>query len=183
MSKNPATKKTPYSGELAKPIVEPPHPLGFLREDIAEWSAAQRQIAKLPELFRHFGIDPAEKHCWSKLAVALAIKHVPGMRVSYAAKSKGGRPPTWIAGQDEELFRDAEEVRQQLSIGFEEAIRRLQIIKSEKWGRFSFENLNARYGEVRRKKEALQNAQTLLGPEYEAVVEAFGPVPSTNENP
>jgi hypothetical protein len=203
MVKNPATKKTPkkkktsnilkYSGELAKPIVETP-PLGLLGYedyvlDYAHRRAAQKQIAKLPELFRHFEIDPTEKHRWSKLAIALASKHVPGMRVTFNAK-KSGRRPKWKAGQYAELLSDAEKVRQTDPAMTHKAVIE-RLLQTDRWGGkgkwegkgHTPENLTARYREARRMKEERQSAETLLGPEHDLVLKAFGPVPPSLDDP
>jgi hypothetical protein len=102
-----ATAFVKYRGELAKPIVEPPEPVGLLREDNAHRAARQRQLAKLETLFEHFKIDPTSKHRWLELAISLAVVHVPGMHVSFDAKSKGGRPGKWKTG---ELLQDAERI-------------------------------------------------------------------------
>jgi hypothetical protein len=181
MSKNPATKKDnpkkkradflKYRGELATPIVEPPESLGLLRVDNAERKAVLKQAAKLPELFKHFGIDPTEKNRWTRLAVALAITHVPGMRVSFDAKSKGGRPWKWKAGEDKELLRDAKRVQQGRTMTFAEVVR--ELLKSEKWGKETFKNLDTRYRDARRAEKGRQ-AKKMLGSDVEAALAAFG---------
>jgi hypothetical protein len=181
MSKIPAAKKDnpkkktadflKYRGELATPIIEPPESLGLLRKDNAERKAVLKQAAKLPELFKHFEIDPTEKNRWARLAVALAITHVPGMRVSFDAKSKGGRPGKWKAGEDEELLRDAKRVQQGQTMTFAEVVR--ELLKTERWGKETFENLYVKYRKARRDEEDRQKTKMLLVSNEEAVLAAF----------
>jgi hypothetical protein len=183
MSKIPAAKKNnpkkktadflKYRGELATPIVEPPESLGLLREDNAERKAGLRQAAKLPELFKHFEIDPTEKNRWTRLAIALAITHVPGMHVSFDAKSKGGRPRKWKAGEDEELLRDAERIRQQNpKMRHTEVVQ--ELLKTERWGGEYPPSLTTRYREARHAEaEKGRQAKKMLDPDVEAVLAAF----------
>ena len=187
MSKNPATKKDnpkkktadflKYRGELATPIVEPPESLGLLREDNAERKAVLRQAAKLPALFKHFEIDPTEKNRWTRLAVALAITHVPGMRVSFDAKSKGGRPRKWKAGEekageDEELLRDAKRVQQGRKMSHTEVVEELR--KTKRWKGESPSNLTTRYREARHAEaEKGRQAKKMLSADAEAALAAF----------
>jgi hypothetical protein len=172
-----ATAFAKYRGELAKPIVEPPEPFGLLRKDNAHRAARQRQLAKLETLFEHFKIDPTSEHRWLELAISLAVVHVPGMRVSFDAKSKGGRPGKWKAGEDEKLLRAAKRVQQGRTMTFAEVVR--ELLKSEEYGNETFKNLDARYREARRREKT----KMFLGSDEEAVREAFligTPLDSTN---
>jgi hypothetical protein len=183
MSKIPAAKKDnpkkktadflKYRGELATPIVEPPESLGLLREDNAERKAVLRQAAKLPELFKHFEIDPTEKNRWTRLAVALAITHVPGMHVSFDAKSKGGRPGKWKAGEDEELLLHGKRILQQdPEMSHTEVVE--ELLKTERWKGESPPNLTTRYREARHAEaEKDRQAEKILGPDAEAALAAF----------
>ncbi len=156
--------------------------MGLLREDNAQRKAGLRQAAKLPELFKHFKIDPTEKDRWTRLAVALAITHVPGMRVSFDAKSKGGRPRKWKAseekaGEDEELLRDANQVQvqQEREMSYADVVR--ELLKTEKWGKETFVNLDTQYRKARRDEKDRQKTKMLLGSDEEVVLAALIPTP------
>jgi hypothetical protein len=49
-------------------------------EDAAEFDALveEKWSAKMPLLFKHFGIEPDGVNAWQRLAYVLAAKHVPG---------------------------------------------------------------------------------------------------------
>ena len=55
------------SGERAE--AGSPHPYAIARFEVFR------------DLFRHYSIAPDEQHCWVKLAVALALAHVPAFTV------------------------------------------------------------------------------------------------------
>ncbi len=172
-----ATAFAKYRGELAKPIVERPEPLGLLREDNAHRAARQRQLAKLETLFEHFKIDPTSEHRWLELAISLAVVHVPGMRVSFDAKRKGGRRRKWKAGQYEELLRDAKRVQQDRKMRVTEVVEELR--KTKRWEGESLPNLMTRYREARRAEKGRQ-AKKMLGSDVEAALAAFGPLDTTD---
>jgi hypothetical protein len=170
-----------YQGDLAEPIVEPPLPFGLLREVLkeeAERRAIQRQAAKLEKLFEHFSIDPTSKHRWLDLAISLAVKHVPGMRVSFVAKSKGGRPRKWKAGGNKQLLLDAKRVQQGRTMPYADVVR--ELLKTERWRDESPENLETRYREARRDEEERQKAKALFGSDEEAVLAALTPLGPTD---
>jgi hypothetical protein len=76
------TKKRRYKGELAKPIRVGSIPIQTTNEEQSEWIKQvieQTIIEKLPLLLEHYKI--ADKDDYFSLAVALAVKHVPGFRV------------------------------------------------------------------------------------------------------
>src|SRR5262249_4933751 len=66
-----------------------------------------RTVRKIPLLFKHHNIDPSDRQSWQKLAVRLALAHVPGLQVSM----RGGRKRTWKAGQGNELVRAFEDMQ------------------------------------------------------------------------
>ena len=174
-----------YQGDLAKPIVEPPLPFGLLREVLKEEAqrrAIQRQAAKLEKLFEHFSIDPTSKHRWLDLAISLAVKHVPGMRVSFVAKSKGGRPRKWKAGGNKQILLDAKRVQQGRKMSHTKVVEELR--KTKRWKGESPSNLTTRYREARRAEaEKGRQAEKMLGPDVEAALAAFaafGPLDTTD---
>jgi hypothetical protein len=170
-----ATAFAKYRGELAKPIVEPPESFGLLSKDRAEHKAVLKQAAKLPELFKHFEIDPTEKNRWTRLAVALAITHVPGMHVSFDAKSKGGRP----RNEDEELLRYADQIQQQNpKMSQTEVVQ--ELLKTERWGKY-LPTLKTRYWKARRAQaEKARQAKKMLGPDAEAALATFRSLDATD---
>jgi hypothetical protein len=83
-------RKPRYSGALNKPIALP---VGILFESGSE---LQRQHlnrewnAKIRLLIEHYEINPSDPHRWQKLAIQLALDHVPGMQVvSQIKRGKG----------------------------------------------------------------------------------------------
>jgi hypothetical protein len=76
-------------GELSQPMdlprVKPsrstePGILNAPPEDTAKFDALveEKWSAKMPLLFKHFGIQPDGVNAWRRLAYVLAAKHVPG---------------------------------------------------------------------------------------------------------
>lgn len=60
----------------------------FMHDNMAHAAAN-----KLPALFEHYNIDPAEKNCWMQLTIRLAANHVKGFK--FEKSPKGGRPLKW----------------------------------------------------------------------------------------
>jgi hypothetical protein len=84
-----------YKGPLAVPVRQ----LGLLdslsTKAVQEFNSAKYDTLML--LLEHFGIDPADESRWSKLALALAEKHVPGFQ-----------PPPKPQGRPKETLNIAE---------------------------------------------------------------------------
>ena len=141
-----------YTGQLAEPIYEPTssgvHPHGRKRE--AEIQASIRQAKKMGRLMNWYKIDPDSGDCWYSLAWALAIAHVPGLRVIHAFKPSRGRKPSWKAGLAVELLRDVEALRAQKRISISAAIRILCEDKNSPWRKFTEGNLVTRHREARK---------------------------------
>jgi hypothetical protein len=112
-------------------------------------------LARVPErihlLFKHYKIDPSDEQSWEKLALQLALAHVPGLQL--ALRPKRGRHRTWKAGLGDELVRAVEDVKSRTGKGTEDAIAELQEEPGGMWGRYTVENLGARYREAKRHQE------------------------------
>jgi hypothetical protein len=130
-----------YTGALAEQIY-------LHRRETVEQVMA-RTVRKIPLLFKHHKIDPSDAQSWQKLAVRLALAHVPGLQVSM----RGGRKPTWKAGQGEqgnELVRAVEDMQSQTGMSTKNVLLKLQEDKLGMWKGFTVENLGARYWEAKR---------------------------------
>src|SRR5262249_32072544 len=73
-----------YTGALAELIY-------LDRNEIVDQALA-RIVQKIPLLFEHYKVNPHDKNCWQRLAIRLALAHVPGLKVSMR---RGGRKPIW----------------------------------------------------------------------------------------
>jgi hypothetical protein len=150
--KRPAPK---YAGALAEPIcVEDYYKARGLGQAIQEPDVAaisKELVEKIWLLFEHYKIDPSDEQSWQKLAMSLALAHVPGLQV--ANRSKPGRKPTWKTGLDDELVRDLEDEKSGTGKGTKEAIAELR--KKPKWKTYTEENLEARYWEARARQKVL----------------------------
>lgn len=112
--------KRGYTGELlvhillddplkAKRRFSPKFPLmvsSAVKKQEQAVSAVERQ-AKFPLLFAHFEIDEADPRRWEKLALALAVQHVPGFQVRH----KAGAPVVQSVDLLSRLYRYAETKR------------------------------------------------------------------------
>jgi hypothetical protein len=141
--KRPAPK---YAGALAQPIYVDVDQFDRLEEVL---------LARVPEkihlLFKHYKIDPSDEQSWEKLVLQLACDHVPGLQLAF--RPKAGRKPTWKTGLGDELVRAVQDVKSQTGMRTQDAIRKLQKDKPGMWGRYTVENLGARYQEAKRHQE------------------------------
>jgi hypothetical protein len=138
-----------YAGALARPI-----DLAADQIDRVQEVLGARMPEKIYLLFKHYKIDPSdEQSCWRELALQLAFDHVPGLRLRPAFLSKVGRKPTWKTGLGDELVRAVQDVKSQTGMGTQDAIRKLQEDKPRTWGRYTIQNLGARYKEAKRGQE------------------------------
>jgi hypothetical protein len=132
-----------YTGELAKPLIEFP---GADAQTAHQYYSHQRR-AKLKALFEWYSVDPAAPEAWAKLAIALALDHVPGMNARSASK-KRGRPRSWDS-LNVKLLRAVENLRyKNKRMTFAEAIRTLR--NDVEWNRYTQQNLAVRHREARR---------------------------------
>jgi hypothetical protein len=124
----PRRQDSIYNGALAEPIMLRPPPTFWgaavpkriaayqkklSRHQRASAAVVQRQRSrKLALLFDHYGI--ADKEDMAKLALALAVAHIPGFKVQFPeAKSKKGRKRKWHPDRLEELHRTVQSIKQQ----------------------------------------------------------------------
>jgi hypothetical protein len=138
--KRPAPK---YAGALAEPIY-----VDVDEIDRLEGVLLTRVPEKIHLLFKHYKIDPSDEQNWEKLAINLAFEHVRGLQLAFPPKP--GRKPTWMTGLGDELVRAVEDVKSRTGKGTEDAIAELQKEPGGMWGRYTVQNLGARYGEAKR---------------------------------
>jgi hypothetical protein len=141
IKKKKSVASAKYTGELAKPLI------GFFGADeqAAHQYYSYQRRAKLKALFEWYSIDPADPDAWARLAIDLALNHVPGMTVRPASK-KRGRVRSW----DDlyaKLLRAVEDVREEKRMTIREAIKVLR--KGSDWRSFTQESLEIRYREAR----------------------------------
>ena len=113
--------------------------------DVAKLKWMQRAAEKMRLLFKHHKIDPSDEQSWEKLAIRLAFEHVPGLQLAF--RPKPGRKPTWKTGLGDELVRAVEDVKSRTGKRTEDAIAKLKEEPGGMWGRYTVENLGARYRE------------------------------------
>jgi hypothetical protein len=131
-----------YTGELANPISD------FFAADAqaAQQYYSHQRRSKLKALFEWYSIDLAAPDAWARLAIALALDHVPGMNVRPASK-KRGRPRSWDA-LNVKLLRAVEDLRDKNKrMTFAKAI---QTLRKGEWSSYTQQNLAVRHREARR---------------------------------
>jgi hypothetical protein len=119
----PKRRAPDYTGALAERIY-------LHRRETVEQVMA-RTVRKIPLLFKHHNIDPSDAQSWQKLAVRLALAHVPGL-------------------QGNELVRAVEDMQSRTGMRIKNVLLKLQEDKLGMWKDFTVENLGARYWEAKR---------------------------------
>src|SRR5262249_44803461 len=114
-----------YTGALAQPIyVEDYYKFtGGLGQPIQASDIAaiiKERAQRVQLLFGHYKIDLSDEQRWQRLAMRLALAHVPGLQV--ANRPKRGRKPTWKTGLGDELVRAVEDVMSRTGKSTKEAI-------------------------------------------------------------
>jgi len=139
-----------YAGALAQRI-----DVGVDQIDSIEEVLRARLPEKIHLLFKHYEIVPSDEQSWQKLALKLAFDHVPGLQLQLALPPpKVGRKPTWKTGLGDKLVRAVQDImKSQKRMRIEDAIDKLQKDKSGMWGRYTVENLGARYREAKHRQE------------------------------
>jgi hypothetical protein len=94
------TREVPYEGDLAKPIRE----ISDKAITGAEW------LHRLYLLLSVYKIDPTEPQAFVKLAIALAMAHVPGLQLDFK-RHPGGRTTKWTDQRLAELAITIDELR------------------------------------------------------------------------
>lgn len=143
-----------YTAELAQPIYAPVAGLPPELVQEAEDRAYDTLNGKFPGLFALYEIDPDEEQGWKMLTYALAMEHVPGMRILYEPGPRPARQRTCQAGLGEELLKDVEEkANGKLSIAA--TIRELRKDPNKTWREHPQETLETRCHEARRRRRVM----------------------------
>src|SRR5262249_17649764 len=137
-----------YAGPLAQPIYVDVDQIDRFNEVLSA-----RVPEKIHLLFKHYEIDPSDEQSWVKLTLRLAFDYVPGLQFVLRPRSKVGRKPTWKTGLGDEFVRAVQDVKSQTGMRTQDAIRKLQEDKPKTWGRYTIQNLGARYKEAKRGQE------------------------------
>src|SRR5262249_47229705 len=145
-----------YAGALAQPIYPEDHYkfTGGLGQPIREPDVAairKRAVEKMRLLFEHYKIDPSDEQSWQKLAMRLALAHVPGLQ--FATRPKRGRKSTWKTGLGDEWVRAVDDEKSRTGKGTKEAIAELR--KEPKWKTYTAQSLAARYREWKHRQKVL----------------------------
>jgi hypothetical protein len=141
------TRRAPtFAGALAQPIYV----------DVDQVERVEEVLrARVPEkihlLFKHYKIDPSDEQSWQTLALQLAFDHVPGLRL--VLRPKVGRKPTWKTGLGDEFVRAVQDVKSQTGMRTQDAISKLHDDNPKTWGRYTIQNLGARYKDAKRGQE------------------------------
>jgi hypothetical protein len=147
-----------YTGALAQPIYPEDHykftgGLGQATREPDIAAISKRRVEKMLLLFEHYKLDPSDERSWRKLAVSLALEHVPGLQLVF--REKPGPKPKWPTGLGDALVRDVEDVQSQTGCTEEEAIAKVREERGGKWKTFTPQNLGARYREARARQKVL----------------------------
>jgi hypothetical protein len=169
-------RRSKYTGQLAEPIYEPIY-MGLLNGILpdkgspkakeARRRGLERVIGKISSLMKWHGVDPTSEAALADLAFALALTHVPGMRIVHKPRPKRGRRRNWKAGLGIELLREVESLRQSQLMTYQDAIRKLRKDKSKGWGRYSEANLITRHREARKEEKKRRSASRNLLVNYQ----------------
>jgi hypothetical protein len=148
-----------YTGALAQPIyLEDDYKftggLGQATQEPDVAAMRKRAVEKFWLLFKHYKIDPSDEQSWLKLAMSLALDHVPGLQV--ANRPRRGRKSKWPTGRGDKLVRDVDDVKSGSGSGksTEDAIAELQEEPGGMWEPYTVQNLGARYREARHRQKA-----------------------------
>jgi hypothetical protein len=111
-----------YPKILLEPIVRRP-PFG-LCSDEEENRVRTAFVFKLRLLARHFRVNWDRPNMLGRLALKLAMAHVPGIQIVDAPKKRRGRPKRFIDIRDpSQLLREVDAIRTERKIGISDAIR------------------------------------------------------------
>jgi hypothetical protein len=141
-----------YTGDLATPIE--PDVVGYLGQSEAEFTRRliEQLGLKFNKLFDWYAIDPNAPDAWMKLALKLAVAHVPSMQFRREPR-KRGRKRTWKGGLDSELVRDVAALQQAKKLNYKQAIAELH--EQKRWRHYSISNLITRHREARNDRRRL----------------------------
>lgn len=155
-----------YSGVLAEPIylstrvAELVDPTGVLETKTRERAVAIR-LEKIAELAKWYKIDVGSDTFWMRLAFALALSHVPGMKITDEAKPRRGPKAKWNADLNRELLSEIDSLRSKKRLSIHKAIEELRKT-NERFRRIGQENLVVRHREARRADKQRRELDKLL---------------------
>jgi hypothetical protein len=136
------TRKPPprYPGTLNEPIVA--------RGPFPDERIAGATEAKLELLFEYYQIGLHDRHRWQKLALALAVDHVPGLAVQQGARPKPGRKKTWNISESRRLVDAVNAIESERKRGINDAVHILKKRSRKEW---PGKGLEARYYECKKR--------------------------------
>jgi hypothetical protein len=132
-----------YPSELATPFSAPS--AGLLKKTLV----AEHEKRTISALFRFFAIDIRNPNRWETLAMELARRHVPGMKVIEQSRQKRGQRLRWRGRKGKELMEDLENLAARLKGNYSAAAR--QLVQTEKWKFLNdAKTMTARYRQARK---------------------------------
>jgi hypothetical protein len=148
---NPPPPK--YTEALKKPIAA----LEFRSADYLMDALA----VKFLHLFLHFGINPSASTAWQRLAIKLALHHVPGMRVSQSS-ARPGPIKKWTLDRQRQLIGDVERLRAKSKTPISDA-KAINILTSKApWKSFTPQSLRTRYAEAKKTDRHMRAVKRVL---------------------
>ena len=166
-----------YAGALAQPIYwedhYKPRGLGQFIQEPDDAAIRKRLVEKMRLLFEHYKIDPSDEQSWQKLAISLALAHVPGLQ--FAKRPKRGRKPTWKTGLGDEWVRAVDDVKSRTDKRTGDAIAELKKEPGGMWEKYDPKSLGARYREARARQKALASLREAWLNEIATAISSCGP--------
>jgi len=167
-----------YTGALAQPIYPEDRykftgPLGQPIQETDVAAIGKRAVEKMRLLFEHYKIDPSDEQSWQKLAISLALAHVPGLQ--FAKRPKRGRKPTWKTGLGDEWVRAVDDVKSRTDKRTGDAIAELKKEPGGMWEKYDPKSLGARYREARARQKALASLREAWLNEIATAISSCGP--------
>ena len=153
-------RRAPYAGALAQPIYVDQDAPGYHR--YPDVTAALKRCCRREQRKRCCCCSNttrsirATSKAGKNWRFSLAFEHVPGLQLAF--RPKPGRKPTWKTGLGDELVRAVEDVKSRTGKRTEDAIAKLKGESGGTWGRYTVENLGARYREAKRHQEQFRKA-------------------------
>jgi hypothetical protein len=150
-AKKGRSRSTPYTGDLATPVVVPIPPAfegAVTRKRAAEYweryaqyqQDARVQLSdelgrKMSLLLKHYDIDEQNDDAMGELAYLLACEHVPGFRVLEEAKTKRGRKRKWDFDLLQALHAAVQSAKKERNCNDREALTTLASLPNSAWER------------------------------------------------
>jgi hypothetical protein len=148
---NPPPPK--YTEVLKKPIAAPE----FQGPDYLIQALAE----KFMHLLVHFGINPSASNALQRLAIRLALHHVPGMRVSQSS-ARSGRTKEWTPDRQRQLIRDVQSLRMKSKKPISEVKAIRMLTSEEPWKSFTPQSLRTRYVEAKKTERHMRAVERAL---------------------